>query len=859
MKRAFLYLTLVWAIAAVNPLLANTYTVDSPVDASDIQPGDGLCSAIGDFGCTLRAAVEEASANPGADTILIPGLVESYKLTIGPLVVSDNRTSLIGLSELAEIDGYANTASSSLLHLASDSNSVENLTFRRSRSDGILIEGSYNLIGGQSASQRVTLVNNGLDFGFHAAIRISGENTRHNVVSGCLIGLFGNGTVADGNDNGIIIDKGAAGNLVGGDEPGERNLIAGNDGYGIVISGGHDNRVTGNWIGIDASGEIASPNKSGGVLLSSGASGNMIGTASSIPSNYISGNGGHGVTISNIGTRENLLFSNVIGTDISRRVGLPNDSCGVLITNSARANIIGSEIDNGGNQISSNLSDGISIRGANSDSNKVAGNLIGLDDRGRGFLGNGTVDGNGIRISDGARFNYIGGPTLTERNTISAHYGAGVYLEGTGTSYNKIAGNHIGTDKDGRFSVPNGSGLLIRFGASNNVVGGVGRAEMNIISGNRLRSFPFGGGVVIYDAGTNENEIVGNYIGTDSSGARKLSNATAGVIVGNGAQHNRIGGEGAGMGNVISGNGYGTLLPTLGRGIHIYGAGTDQNIIQGNIIGLAADSSTQLDNFGHGIAIIAGAFGNFVGGTKAKAGNIISSNNGHGIFIADINTQANRIRYNSIFDNDSSGIALVNSAQGQIVPPTLTFASVDRVDGINAPVGATVDLYRADPDPSGAGEGFLHIGSGSADQAGAFSIIPDEARVDDTITAIVTDPIGNSSAFSVNIVVSSSTSAPDDPATLPFTFELGQNYPNPFNPSTRINYSIPTGGLVRIEIYNALGRKVATVVEGYRPAGSYEAEWDGNDFMGKLAATGHYFYRLSSSSGEISRKMLLLR
>ena len=93
---------------------------------------------------------------------------------------------------------------------------------------------------------------------------------------------------------------------------------------------------------------------------------------------------------------------------------------------------------------------------------------------------------------------------------------------------------------------------------------------------------------------------------------------------------------------------------------------------------------------------------------------------------------------------------------------------------------------------------------------------------------------------------------------LPQDFALGQNYPNPFNPSTIIPYQIPTTTHVRLEVLNLLGQRLATLVDGERPAGAHTAHWDATDAAGRAVGAGVYIYRLSGGGHTVSRRMVLV-
>jgi hypothetical protein len=88
----------------------------------------------------------------------------------------------------------------------------------------------------------------------------------------------------------------------------------------------------------------------------------------------------------------------------------------------------------------------------------------------------------------------------------------------------------------------------------------------------------------------------------------------------------------------------------------------------------------------------------------------------------------------------------------------------------------------------------------------------------------------------------------------PKSFELSQNYPNPFNPNTSIRYNIPKDSKVKIEVYDALGRTVASLVNEYKSAGSYSVNFDASSL-----ASGVYLYKISAGDFTATKKMNLLK
>jgi hypothetical protein len=85
------------------------------------------------------------------------------------------------------------------------------------------------------------------------------------------------------------------------------------------------------------------------------------------------------------------------------------------------------------------------------------------------------------------------------------------------------------------------------------------------------------------------------------------------------------------------------------------------------------------------------------------------------------------------------------------------------------------------------------------------------------------------------------------------------NYPNPANPSTMISYSLPVGGVTRVEVYNIDGRRVASLVNENQSAGEHSVLWDGRDDNGRGLATGVYLYRVQSAGQNVTHKLTLLK
>lgn len=292
---------------------------------------------------------------------------------------------------------------------------------------------------------------------------------------------------------------------------------------------------------------------------------------------------------------------------------------------------------------------GVAIRGGGR--HALAGNFVGADVTGRLDRGNA---GAGVLLAD-SRSNVVGGAGPGEGNLISGNDFQGIAVVGAASVGNRVVGNLVGTTLSGDAPLGNGSAEVdgdgIRIdGGRDNIIGGRTPAERNVISGN------FDDGIDLHDGATG-NRILGNFIGTDSTGTRPLGNGVDGIFLQN-AGANVIGGLGKGDANVIGGNGF--------NGVFLLGDSRD-NLIAGNFIG----TNSRLDaGLGNNVAapFADGIFLAQFDAPKGPSGNVILRNTlafnlGTGLSVdvdAGADTVGNRILRNAIFGNGEQAIDLAS-------------------------------------------------------------------------------------------------------------------------------------------------------------------------------------------------------
>lgn len=636
--------------------------------------------------CTLRAAIEQANWTPGRDTILVRTAILTVTTIPLPTItgeivilpVGTTRTVLDGSQVGTVGDGLALRGGNSEVRnfvirrfdgngislSRGGGNTLANLDVRDNLGDGIQINNSANNQIGGSAPRRSNLIIGN----FRAGIRIVGAGSTDNKIEGNFIGTNRAGTTVSGNQDGVVIVN-APNNVIGGTSRDLRNIISGNRGNGIWITGATSrlNIIIGNLIGLGSNGRLRLGNTQDGIHISDGAM-NRIGGSAAVDRNVISGNGGDGIQIQRAAADSNEVRGNYIGTDATGLTAVPNTGMGIFITG-ASSTFIGGTAQGERNVISGNGSFGISVQGAGSDHTIIENNLIGLAVNGNDALGNGD---DGIFLT-GTADNVIGGTNdfslgVRRGNVISNNSGDGIQIDGTSSQRNRILGNYIGTNEVGNTARGNTENGIFLSNAPNNTIGGALNPTMGLSPGNVI-SANGGDGIQLARRGANNNHILGNLIGLDAGGLIDMGNTGTGVLISN-APGNTVGGENQPAlnlirGNVISGNGL--------DGIQIRGPTARDNKVFGNYIGLdqtglSVPQGTPAFPAGQRVGVfISRAPENTVGGVTAGFRNVISGNASRGVVISGSDASKNTVVGNYIGTDEAGVQAIGNGGAGVLI------------------------------------------------------------------------------------------------------------------------------------------------------------------------------------------------
>jgi hypothetical protein len=380
---------------------------------------------------SLRQAILDANANPGADTIAfnIPGSGTRTITLSSPLPSITEAVTIDGTTQPSgrvEINGDRAGRAATGLILAGGNSVVRGLTITRFRFDLVKLL-ALDFVGAGGT-----------------AIRIASNN---NIIEGNFLGTTSTGATDVGNDLAGVLVTGSD-NTIGGTRDTARNILSGNlVGVGLVTNAATGNVVLGNYIGTDPTATTAIPNSAGVVIL--GAATNTIGGTASGARNIISGNRkapplptlplAGGVALVDFqsfsGTSGNLIQGNFIGLTRTGTTALGNGilngrvpGAGIFI-GSATRNTIGGTTPSARNIISGNNGFGIALgtaNGAGASGTLIQGNAIGTQADGRTALGNSS---HGIFITASSSENLIGGADPGAGNIIAFNNGDGVAIE----------------------------------------------------------------------------------------------------------------------------------------------------------------------------------------------------------------------------------------------------------------------------------------------------------------------------------------------------------------------------------------------------------------------------------------------
>jgi CSLREA domain-containing protein len=445
---------------------------------------------------------------------------------------------------------------------------------------------------------------------------------------------------------------------------------------------------------------------------------------------------GDGISLGGVGS---VVESNYIGTDLTGMSYGPNPPQSYGIQMGGTNNVISR------NLISANALAGIRL--CCGLSNRIEGNIIGLDFTGTNILANGFnttvgVAGGGIVLLPGARTTIIGGDSPAARNIIGGNLWHNLHVAGATTVGTVLEGNFIGTDLTGTTNLGSSDISLYFEDAGESII------RNNVIAGHAS---------IGLFLNSSSNLVVGNYIGADVTGTRRLGNFGVGVVVQWGRSGNVVGGTNSASRNLISAI----------DGLDIRG---DDALVQGNLIGTKLDGVSPLGNNQDGIVIKGSRV--LVGGTNSGAGNIIANSGSSGVEV--VAGTSNSILGNSIYGNALLGIDLggdgftandlldldsgVNDLQNA---PVLTSArnlgTTTIIEGtLNSRSNSTfrIEVF-SNPTchTSGYGEGrtFIAAANATTDASGnaAFLIShPASITVGHLLTATATAAGGDSSEFS---------------------------------------------------------------------------------------------------------------
>jgi hypothetical protein len=441
-------------------LLLAVFTV---TNTSDSGPG------------SLRAALQQSDATPGVDTI-------AFNITSADKII--HASAGFDCWNAVIIDGTTQPGYAGKPLVRIDGAGTAPGT------DGFRLGGGCTLKGLSITG-----------FGGEGIGLATGTGAGGNAVQANWIGVALDGSAAPNAGQGIGVYT--PGNLIGGPNQGDGNLISANAGYAIWIMGGifgndaPSNVVQNNLIGTTADG-LSSLGTYNGIGIQNSPNNQLLANVIAGAKEIQPNSGGDGILLSGAKTTGTIIRANYIGTDITGTKALPNQQYGIEVQTSN--NVIGGTSPADRNIISGNVKAGVIFYQANAAGNLVQGNYIGTDVTGTKALGNGQQ---GVAFAEWAGSNSIGGTASSAGNTICSNGDVGIAMfPGNGEV---IQGNRIGIGVGGQ-ALGNASFGIVAYNSTGTAIGGATAAAGNVIAYNAKQ------GIGPVDAGADKgnNTLFGN-------------------------------------------------------------------------------------------------------------------------------------------------------------------------------------------------------------------------------------------------------------------------------------------------------------------------------------------------------------
>ncbi|MEE9461968.1 MAG: right-handed parallel beta-helix repeat-containing protein [Bacteroidales bacterium] len=378
-----------------------------------------------------------------------------------------------------------------------------------------------------------------------------------------------------------------------------------------------------------------------------------------------------------------------------------------------------------------------------------------------------------------------------------------------------IAGCYIGTGHDGWENAGNRVGIYVSDNCKNVHIVPLDTIP-NVIGGNEY------GGISFQDSCTH-NLISGNIIGLTRDHQEVI-----GETNGHGIQF-----WGACDSNTVTDNWIGGNV----NGIGIYGS--NDNVIAGNRIGTDPEWTLDLGNSWDGIEIMQGSERNKI------IGNFIGNNSRDGVRVYGSESMYNTISENSISENESNGIYLMNGANGGLAAPKITSMNGHEISGTTLPM-SLVEIFTDADD-----EGRIIQAAVWSDADGNFAWPGPVEGPFDSIRATVTDSLGNTSEFGKSVPGKDPTSIE---SLDPVSFTLSNNYPNPNHPEMQITFNLPASIEVSLDVFDLSGVKVYEIHKGKLQTGRQSLSWNTSQH-----ASGVYLIRMQTLRGVLTRKCVVLK